>query len=155
MAQGSQRNGGESSAQGARRGRPRSLSTEQDVEDEVFSGAEGMGATQGALSLTGKLFVANELDSNKDRMIKKLVRYAISAEYTRVPIKRTEISSKGLFNDFLVDLTSNRSLVLGSHGRMFKEVFAGAQLELERVFGMRMVELPIREKTKLSQRRGG
>ncbi|PUU82068.1 MAGE family-domain-containing protein [Tuber borchii] len=122
MAQGSQCNGGESSTQGARRGRPRSLSIEQDVEDEVFSGAEGMGATQ---------------DSNKERMIKKLVRYAISAEYTRVPIKRTEISSK----------------VLGSHGRMFKEVFAGAQLELERVFGMRMVELPIREKTKLSQRR--
>lgn len=113
-----------------------------------------MGATQGALSLAGKLFVANKLDSNKERMIKKLVRYAISAEYTRVPIKRTEISSKGLFNDFLVGLTSNRSLVLGSHGRMFKEVFAGAQLELERVFGMRMVELPIREKTKLSQRRG-
>ncbi|PWW71662.1 MAGE-domain-containing protein [Tuber magnatum] len=119
--QSSQRIGGESSAQGARRGRLRSLSVEQDgVEDEVASDAEGV--TQ---------------DSNKERMIKNLVRYAISAEYTRVPIKRTEISSK----------------VLGSHGRMFKEVFAGAQLELERVFGMRMVELPIREKTKLSQRR--
>ncbi|RPB04118.1 MAGE-domain-containing protein [Choiromyces venosus 120613-1] len=123
--QNSRRNGGESSTQGARRGRPRSPSLEQDdPEDEDASGGEGMGggATQ---------------DSNKDRMIKKLVRYAISAEYTRVPIKRTEISSK----------------VLGSHGRMFKEVFAGAQLELERVFGMKMVELPIREKTKLSQRR--
>jgi len=126
------------------------------IDDDIFfSGAEGMGATQGALSPTGKLFVANELDSNKDRMIKRLVRYAISAEYTRVPIKRTEISSKGLVNNFLVDLISNQILVLGSHGRMFKEVFAGAQLELERVFGMRMVELPIREKTKLSQRRGG
>jgi len=155
LPQGSQRNGGESSAQGARRGRPRSPSIEQDDVEDELSGAEGMGATQGALSLTGELFVANELDSNKDRMIKKLVRYAISAEYTRVPIKRTEISSKGSFNGFPVDLTSNLFLVLGSHGRMFKEVFAGAQLELERVFGMRMVELPIREKTKLSQRRGG
>ncbi|KAG0135845.1 MAGE family-domain-containing protein [Tuber indicum] len=121
--QNSRRNNGESSTQGARRDRLRSVSAEQDdVEDEVASGAEGMEATQ---------------DSNKERMIKKLVRYAISAEYTRVPIKRTEISSK----------------VLGSHWRMFKEVFAGAQLELERVFGMRMVELPLREKTKLSQRR--
>ncbi|CUS07578.1 unnamed protein product [Tuber aestivum] len=134
--QSSQRNGGESSAQGARRGRLRSVSTEQDgIEDEVASDAEG--ATQGSLSPTGKLFVANESDSNRERMVKKLIRYAISAEYTRMPIKRTEISSK----------------VLGAHGRMFKEVFADAQLELERVFGMRMVELPIREKTKLSQRR--
>lgn len=37
---------------------------------------------------------------------------------------------------------------------MFKEVFEQSQKELRRVFGMELVELPMREKTKLSQRRG-
>lgn len=37
---------------------------------------------------------------------------------------------------------------------MFKEVFEQAQKELRHIFGMELVELPMREKTKLSQRRG-
>lgn len=37
---------------------------------------------------------------------------------------------------------------------MFKEVFEQGQKELRHVFGMELVELPMREKTKLSQRRG-
>ncbi|KAL9111867.1 MAG: hypothetical protein Q9227_003717 [Pyrenula ochraceoflavens] len=72
-------------------------------------------------------------------LIKKLVRYALSCEYARQPIRRHEISSK----------------VLGEgNGRQFRVVFEGAQKELEKVFGMRMVELPGKEKTGLKERRG-
>lgn len=68
-----------------------------------------------------------------------MVRYALSCEYARQPIRRSDISTK----------------VLGETGsRQFKVVFEGAQEELETKFGMRMIELPMREKTNLSQRRG-
>ena len=45
-------------------------------------------------------------------------------------------------------------LVLGPHARRFKEIFQLAQQELREVFGMTMVELPLREKVTISQRRG-
>lgn len=48
-------------------------------------------------------------------------------------------------------------LVLGAHGRSFRHVFDGAQKQLRAVFGMEMVELPVRDKTTLSveeQRKG-
>ncbi|QBZ60447.1 hypothetical protein PoMZ_07388 [Pyricularia oryzae] len=41
-------------------------------------------------------------------------------------------------------------LVLGAHGRSFRHVFDGAQKQLRAVFGMEMVELPVRDKTTLS-----
>ena len=45
--------------------------------------------------------------------------------------------------------------VLPSHsGRVFKHVFAEAQNMLRETFGMEMVELPVREKVTLQQRRG-
>lgn len=73
-------------------------------------------------------------------MVKKLVRLALSSEYARLPIRRTDISAK----------------VLGEQGtRQFKAVFEGAQQELKRRFGMEMTELPGREKVTLTQRRGG
>lgn len=75
--------------------------------------------------------------SGTDDMAKKLVRLALACEYQRKPIRRQEISEK----------------VLGTNGRSFKEVFGKAQLQLEEVFGMRMVELPAREKVTLQQRR--
>ena len=37
---------------------------------------------------------------------------------------------------------------------MYKCVFEEAQKELRRVFGMQMIELPMREKVTVSQRRG-
>ena len=77
-------------------------------------------------------------DSNLDQMTKKLVRMALACEYQRKPIRRADISEK----------------VLGSAGRRFKEVFQKAQLELRNVFGMEMVELPVREKVTAQQRRG-
>lgn len=48
----------------------------------------------------------------------------------------------------------NLFVVLGTQGRMFKSIFDQAQRELREIFGMQLVELPMREKTKLSQRRG-
>ena len=72
-------------------------------------------------------------------MVKKMVRLALSTEYSRQVIRRTDISAK----------------VLGEQGsRQFKLVFEGAQKLLRERFGMQMVELPAKEKVTISQRRG-
>lgn len=72
-------------------------------------------------------------------MVKKLVRLALASEYSRLPIRRNDISAK----------------VLGEHGsRQFKLVFDQAQREMRQRFGMEMSELPAREKVTISQRRG-
>lgn len=72
-------------------------------------------------------------------MVKKMVRLALSTEYSRQVIRRTDISAK----------------VLGEQGaREFKVVFEGAQKALRASFGMQMVELPAKEKVTVSQRRG-
>jgi len=77
--------------------------------------------------------------SSLDAMVKKLVRLALASEYSRLPIRRTDISTK----------------VFGEQGtRQFKIVFEQAQRELKTRFGMEMSELPAREKTTISQRRG-
>lgn len=73
-------------------------------------------------------------------MAKKLVRLALACEYGRRPIRRQEINEK----------------VLGSFGgraKLFNAVFQQAQHQLEYVFGMKMIELPAREKITLQQRR--
>ncbi|KAL4792422.1 MAGE family-domain-containing protein [Aspergillus venezuelensis] len=76
--------------------------------------------------------------SGTDVMVKKLVRLALSSEYSRQPIRRVDISTK----------------VLGEQGsRQFKTVFAEAQKVLGDVFGMTLSELPGREKVTLQQRR--
>lgn len=72
-------------------------------------------------------------------MVKKLVRLAMASEYSRLPIRRNDISAK----------------VLGEQGsRQFKQVFEQAQRELKQRFGMEMSELPARDKTTITQRRG-
>lgn len=77
--------------------------------------------------------------SSANAMIQKMVRLALSSEYSRLPIRRADISAK----------------VLGEQGsRQFKTVFESAQLELREKFGMEMTELPAREKTTIAQRRG-
>ncbi|KAJ5582160.1 MAGE protein [Penicillium sp. DV-2018c] len=76
--------------------------------------------------------------SSTDAMVKKLVRLALASEYSRLTIRRTDISAK----------------VLGEQGsRQFKQVFNQAQAELRERFGMEMNELPVREKITISQRR--
>jgi hypothetical protein len=44
--------------------------------------------------------------------------------------------------------------VLGSHARLFKDVFNRANTELMDVFGMQMVELPKAERVTMRQKRG-
>ncbi|KAL2020238.1 hypothetical protein VTK56DRAFT_8664 [Thermocarpiscus australiensis] len=67
-------------------------------------------------------------------LVKSLVRYALACEYSRTPIRRDGIKDK----------------VLGSHGREFKKVFAGAQKQLRATFGMEMVELPSKDRNLLT-----
>lgn len=50
---------------------------------------------------------------------------------------------------------ANARVVLGEHPRLFKRVFALAQSQLKRVFGMEMRQLPIREKLTLEEKRKG
>jgi hypothetical protein len=77
--------------------------------------------------------------SSVDVMVKKMVRLALASEYSRLPIRRTDISAK----------------VLGEQGsRQFKAVFDQAQAVLRSRFGMQMVELPAKEKITIHQRRG-
>lgn len=73
--------------------------------------------------------------------VKKLVRLALACEYSRQPVRRNDISQK----------------VLGEHAsgaRQFRPVFDDAQRVLRDRFGMQMVELPLKDKVTVSQRRG-
>lgn len=72
-----------------------------------------------------------------DQMAKKLVRYAISCEYSRTAIRRDGIKER----------------VLGKQGRSFRRVFALAQTQLRTIWGMELRELPVREKTTLHEKR--
>ncbi|KAJ4361882.1 hypothetical protein N0V83_010823 [Neocucurbitaria cava] len=72
-----------------------------------------------------------------EQLSKGLVRYALSCEYSRKPIKRQDVNEK----------------VLGSHARLFKEVFSRANSELMEVFGMQMVELPKADRITVRQKR--
>ncbi|KAI1309534.1 MAGE protein [Xylaria venustula] len=74
--------------------------------------------------------------TSDDQLVKKLVRYALACEYARMPIKRDGIREK----------------VLGAQARSFRRVFDAAQEQLQKVFGMEMVELPVREKRTLKDK---
>ncbi|KAI0487656.1 MAGE protein [Xylaria cf. heliscus] len=74
--------------------------------------------------------------TSDDQLVKKLVRYALACEYARIPIKRDGIRDK----------------VLGTQARSFRRVFDAAQEQLQKVFGMEMVELPVREKRTLKDK---
>ncbi|KAI0838104.1 MAGE-domain-containing protein [Hypoxylon sp. FL0890] len=84
----------------------------------------------------GDVDMERDGDGTEDQLVKKLVRYALACEYARIPIKRDGIRDK----------------VLGSHPRSFKRVFEGAQAQLQKVFGMEMVELPVKEKRTLKEK---
>ncbi|KAI9833054.1 MAG: hypothetical protein M1819_003887 [Sarea resinae] len=75
--------------------------------------------------------------ASRDQMVKKLVRLALASEYARQPIRRADVGTK----------------VLGQYSRQFKAVFEEAQTQLRDKFGMEMIELPIKEKVTISQRR--
>ncbi|KIW73278.1 hypothetical protein PV04_01410 [Phialophora macrospora] len=82
--------------------------------------------------------------STENVMIKKLVRLALATEYSRTPLRRSDISAK-----ILKDANTTTS-----GGRIsFQKLFAGAQKVLQDTFGMQLIELPGREKTSLKERR--
>ncbi|KAF1919218.1 MAGE family-domain-containing protein [Ampelomyces quisqualis] len=72
-----------------------------------------------------------------EQLSRGLVRYALSCEYARKPLKRQDMNEK----------------VLGSHTRLFKDVLNRANAELMDVFGMQIVELPKAEKVTMRQKR--
>lgn len=67
------------------------------------------------------------------------MRYALACDFSRTPIRRDGIKDK----------------VLGDQGRAFRRVLDGAQMTLRAVFGMEMVELPVKEKLTKEEKRKG
>lgn len=84
---------------------------------------------------------ASTRQTQDQTLIKKLVRLALATEYSRTPLRRSDITTK-IFKD-----SSNGPV------RSFKAIFDGAQKILQDTFGMQMVELPSKEKTSLKDRR--
>lgn len=78
--------------------------------------------------------------NQEQTLIKKLVRLALSTEYSRTPLRRSDISTK-IFKDSYLP------------SRSFRTIFEGAQKILKDTFGMELFELPSKEKTNLKDRR--
>ncbi|KAH7304991.1 MAGE family-domain-containing protein [Stachybotrys elegans] len=106
--------------------RPRQRQNRDETEDDASMGSDE-DTTMGGLSGNGE----------DDQLAKKLVRYAISCEYARTPIKRDGIREK----------------VLGNQSRSFRRIFSLAQHQLRSAWGMELRELPTREKMSLHERR--
>lgn len=75
--------------------------------------------------------------NSQDQVVKKFVRYALACEYSRQPIARVGIREK----------------VLLKRRGTFNRVFDAAQKQLRTKFGVEMVELPLKEKVTLKERR--
>ncbi|KAL1974014.1 hypothetical protein VTN31DRAFT_5574 [Thermomyces dupontii] len=111
------------------RGRRGARDPEDSDEESTQGGGRSSDAEEG-----GDL----RAPSSVDVMVKKLVRLALACEYSRQPIRRTDINAK----------------VFGEQGtRQFRTVFDRAQQELRALFGMQMVELPAKEKVTIRERR--
>ncbi|KIN04424.1 hypothetical protein OIDMADRAFT_116466, partial [Oidiodendron maius Zn] len=76
-------------------------------------------------------------EESQDQVVKKMVRYALACEYQRLPIKRTGIAEK----------------VMSKQRVPFRRVFEQAQKQLRAKFGMEMVELPVKEKITMKDKR--
>ena len=88
-------------------------------------------------------------------MVKKLVRLALASEYSRIPIRRADISAKGFrMHSQAERVKADEVTVMAPNtGRQFKHVFTEAQEQLRSVFGMELTELPVKEKVTISQKR--
>ncbi|MCJ1474960.1 hypothetical protein MMC13_003620 [Lambiella insularis] len=73
-----------------------------------------------------------------DQMVKKLVRLALASEYSRQPLRRSDINAK---------------VLAPSSTRSFSAVFASAQTALHQTFGMTLTPLPTKEKITVAQKR--
>lgn len=91
-----QRRGGESSTQGARRNQR--TASPDEAEEEDLNTDDDNGETSPRI-IWGGYYNGNLWgcvgDTNKDRLVKKFVRLALASEYTRQPLKRTDITNKG------------------------------------------------------------
>ncbi|KAI4150366.1 MAG: hypothetical protein LQ341_001110, partial [Variospora aurantia] len=76
--------------------------------------------------------------ANYEQMVKKLVRLALASEYSRQPIRRSDITAK---------------VMAPNTGRQFKHIFEQANDHLRSTFGCEMTELPQKEKVTISQKR--
>ncbi|KAI3398589.1 hypothetical protein diail_8937 [Diaporthe ilicicola] len=104
------------------RPRQRQRRDEPESDDDVEEADEADEADEGQ--------DGEQAESADGQLIKKLVRYAMACDFSRAPIRRDGIKEK----------------VLGDQSRAFRRVFDGAQKTLRGVFGMEMVELPVRDK---------
>lgn len=104
---------------------------------------------------------AGAAQSADDQLAKKLVRYAISCEYSRTPIRRDGIKEKGTDRQESTrpgdrdQWLTGANAVLGDRGRSFRRIFALAQKQLRLVWGMELRELSVREKMTLHEKRKG
>ncbi|KAK5198827.1 hypothetical protein LTR96_000262 [Exophiala xenobiotica] len=119
---------------------PPSASASESDNNEPRRQRQRSSSTSSAASNISSAASDAHTTNSESTLVKKLVRLALSTEYSRTPLRRTDITAK-VFKD------SN------AHGRSFKTVFASAQRTLRDTFGMQLVELPSREKTSLKDRR--
>ena len=119
------------------------MSSDDDADETTAVEGEAEGVTQSD-------------GTERAQMTKKMVRLALASEYARQPIRRVDIAAKGrpTYGGHVRPRRLTQRPVLGQNSRQFKRVFGDAQKELQTVFGMEMVELPVREKVTISQRRG-
>lgn len=80
---------------------------------------------------------ADRAEGDITTLARKFVRYALSCDYSRTPIRRSDISQK----------------VFGTTSAPFRRVFELTQHQLQNVFGMELQELPSKEKVTVQQRR--
>ncbi|PVH80197.1 MAGE-domain-containing protein [Cadophora sp. DSE1049] len=107
------------------RGRKQAIESDDESEDDAGPGDDSMD-------------VDGDLDESQDQVVKKMVRYALACEFQRKSIKRQKISEK----------------VIGKqHRGAFKRVFESAQNQLRTKFGMEMVELPVKTKNTMKEKR--
>lgn len=75
---------------------------------------------------------------NQDVMVKSFIRYCLACEHGRHPIRRSSEQVQS---------------IMKGHARAFNKVFTEAQKQLREVFGMELVEMPVKEKVTISQKR--
>jgi hypothetical protein len=125
---------------------------EQEVAEEVQQQQESLPPEE---EVPDEMQVSSDDDSfwavdlsKEATLAMKLVRYALSCEYSRTPIRREGIKEAGRSGIFKLALmrrlTCYGLVVLGKHSRLFKKVFDIAQEHLTSRFGMKMVNLPSR-----------
>lgn len=120
--------------------RDQSESESEDIQTQPQRRRQRSSSASSTQSSASSVESENGHQNQEQTLTKKLVRLALSTEYSRTPLRRSDISTK-VFKEN------------NAHGRGFKAVFEAAQRILQDTFGMQLVELPSKEKTTLKDRR--